>query len=313
MSNKGDSELRYRSLDTNLLVMLDILLDTTSITQTGEIMGLTQPTISSALGRLRQHFGDELLVTAGRNNVPTPLGRRLRDPLKELLARTDALISLRSGFDPATDTRRFSVLASDYVTATFGIELIRSVTTAGPSLAVELDTIRPGSLPRFERGEIDIAIVPQYIAFADHPHLTLYNEDYVAVSWTGNQEVGERMTEQDFLSARHVSYKSWQTRRPYFEECLVERGVKRNVAVEAPSFTQQAELVPGTPFLATIHRRLATKLAKRLPLRILELPFELPKLPIIMQWHCHLDNDLGIQWFKDLTSALIDAENASAA
>jgi hypothetical protein len=53
------------SIDLNLLVALHSLLTERSVTKAGETIGLSQPATSAALGKLRRHFGDELLAREG--------------------------------------------------------------------------------------------------------------------------------------------------------------------------------------------------------------------------------------------------------
>ena len=73
--------MHFRQLDLNLLVALHTLLDEKNITQAGKRLHLTQSAMSGALARLRQYFGDDLLVQVGRRMVPTPLGESLIEPV----------------------------------------------------------------------------------------------------------------------------------------------------------------------------------------------------------------------------------------
>ncbi|MGK2911798.1 MAG: LysR family transcriptional regulator [Sphingobium sp.] len=293
--------MRYRALDTNLLVMLDILLDTASITRTAELLGLTQPAVSSALGRLRDHFDDELLVQIGRINRPTALAERIRDDLKDVLARTDALISLRAGFDPMTDKRHFSFVGSDYVATTFGGEILRQVALAGPRLTAHLELLGLNSIDDFERGGIDVAIFPRELAYPDHPTDELFEERFVCVIWDRHPEISDSISQEQYLNARHVVHHSVNGGRklPILDQWfLAQSSIKRQVAVRVPSFAHILPILPGTPFVATIQQRLATEMSHRFPIRILPAPFDFPPLRIVMQWHRHLDKDIGVQWFR---------------
>ncbi|MEI8633520.1 LysR family transcriptional regulator [Vibrio sp. PP-XX7] len=64
--------MRLEKLDLNLLVVLESLLETQSVSQTAQELNVSQPTISAALKRLRAYFDDELLIPAGRVMMPTP-------------------------------------------------------------------------------------------------------------------------------------------------------------------------------------------------------------------------------------------------
>ena len=56
----------FHNFDVRLLVALDALLTEKNVTRAGERLHLSQPATSIILARLRQYFGNELLVPAGR-------------------------------------------------------------------------------------------------------------------------------------------------------------------------------------------------------------------------------------------------------
>ncbi|OXH87846.1 hypothetical protein CA831_19435, partial [Burkholderia multivorans] len=50
------------ALDLNLIPYLVALDDTRNVSRAGELLGVSQPRVSTALGRLRAYFGDPLFV-----------------------------------------------------------------------------------------------------------------------------------------------------------------------------------------------------------------------------------------------------------
>src|SRR5215813_13766547 len=99
--------MHFEQLDLNLLVALDALLRERSITAAGVRVHLTQSAMSGALSRLREFFGDELLVQVGRKMVPTPLGESLEQPVRAILLQVKSTINSLPQFDPATSNRHF--------------------------------------------------------------------------------------------------------------------------------------------------------------------------------------------------------------
>jgi DNA-binding transcriptional LysR family regulator len=51
--------MRFQRLDLNLLVALDVLLSEKSVSLAADRLCLSQSATSSALGRLRDYFGDD--------------------------------------------------------------------------------------------------------------------------------------------------------------------------------------------------------------------------------------------------------------
>ena len=69
--------MRFKGLDLNLLVALNGLMETRSVSRAAERLHLSQPAMSAALGRLRDYFGDELLVLQGKRMFPTAYAEAL--------------------------------------------------------------------------------------------------------------------------------------------------------------------------------------------------------------------------------------------
>ena len=92
--------MNLASLDLNLLVSLDALLQERSVTRAAARMGLSQPALSASLARLRRHFGDELLTRVGNEYRLTPLAVQLRDLARLALSRRRAGLRRPDGVRP---------------------------------------------------------------------------------------------------------------------------------------------------------------------------------------------------------------------
>ena len=82
--------MRFNKLDLNLLVVLDSLLTTRSVSRTAERLFLSQPATSLSLSRLRAYFEDDLLVAVGKTQVLTPLAADMIKPVRDVLLRDRA-------------------------------------------------------------------------------------------------------------------------------------------------------------------------------------------------------------------------------
>lgn len=74
-----------RNIDLNLLPVLDALLRHRSVTLAARELDMSQSAVSTALGRLRETLGDQLLVRTGRGMLPTPRASRLAEPVASIL------------------------------------------------------------------------------------------------------------------------------------------------------------------------------------------------------------------------------------
>src|SRR5829696_6453088 len=112
--------MNLSNLDLNLLVPLDALLRERSVTRAAASLGLSQPSLSSSLARLRRHFQDELLTRVGNSYELTPVAVQLRKRTEAALVGVERAFATEPGFDPATSQREYRIVASDYPMAVLG-------------------------------------------------------------------------------------------------------------------------------------------------------------------------------------------------
>jgi DNA-binding transcriptional LysR family regulator len=96
------------SVNLNLLVALDALLEERSVTRAARRAGVTQPAMSNSLSQLRSLFGDPLFSRHAHGLEPTPRALALAEPIRQGLRLFGAALSPPS-FDPETASRRFVV------------------------------------------------------------------------------------------------------------------------------------------------------------------------------------------------------------
>lgn len=292
--------MNFHRLDLNLLVALDALLLERSITQAGRRIHLTQSAMSGALARLREFFGDELLVQVGRKMVPTPLAESLTQPIREILLKVQSTIETRPGFDPASSQRLFTLMMSDYVSMVVMNEVVRHVESVAPHVRFELISNNVDApIEVLDRADVDILIMPQNFISESHPRETLFDDEYCCVVWKDNPLVGDTLTLDQYFELGHVVVKFGVSRAPTIDERVIS-ALERNRRVEviAMSFSAVPVYVVGTRRIATIHRRLAEAYTKYLPLKVLQPPIEFPHVTQAMQWHKYFDQDPGTVWLR---------------
>lgn len=292
--------MHFNQLDLNLLVALDALLTERSITEAGRRTHVSQSAMSGSLARLREYFEDELLVQIGRKMVPTALGDTLAEPVREILLKIKATVDTKPGFDPASSTRRFSLMMSDYVSTVLMNEVVQHAESLAPHVSFEIvsnDMVNPGDA--LERGDIDLLIMPQDFLSKNHPEEVLFSDDYACIVWEGNSVVGESLSREDYLRLGHVSMQFGRGRIPLIDEWFLSRlGVNRRVEVLTMSFSSLPQYIVGTHRIGTTHRRMARHYSRYLPLRVVPCPYEMPSLVEAMQWHKYFSSDPGITWLR---------------
>lgn len=296
------SSNRLRRLDLNLLIALEALLSMRNVTAAASRLFVTQPSMSGSLARLREHFGDPLLVPVGRRMELTPLGEMLLEPVREALEKIESAISIRPEFDPATARRHFQVCASESTVLTLLTEVIRRVEQRAPGVTLELLPADPAQMEeRLNRRELDFAFLVEHLALPDHPRALVIHDTFHCIVWSGNRRVRKHLSLEQYLALGHAVTRYGFDRRPGFENYTLERmGLKRRVEVTCTTPALLAPLVVGTQRIATVPTRLALLQEQHLPLKLLTPPLDLPPLRIAMQWHRSREGDGATRWLRDL-------------
>lgn len=296
--------MRAEHTDLNLLVALDALLREESVTRAAHRLSIGQPAMSASLARLRRLFNDPLLVRSGRAMVPTPLARSLAVPVRSLLDGVEELLARRPDFDPATAHRSFAVIATDYVTLVLLRHVIGTLGAEAPGVQVRIRPLNRSYREELEHHEADLLILPREVdaGVLRHPHRTLFTERFVCVTWSGNREVGGRMTREAFCRLPHLAYAP-EPLPSLAELALSALGVVRDIEVTTQSFVLAPFLVRGTRLVAVVHERVAQALAEAADARIWELPFDLQPVTEVMYWHPRAEDDAGHRWLRDRIAA----------
>lgn len=290
--------MRFKGLDLNLLQALDLLLEENHVSRAADRMHVTQPAMSGALTRLRQYFGDPLLLQHGKRMIPTPHALRLRPKLKQVLGEIDTLIAQLSQFDPSTADRRFLIGTSDYVITVIFAQLIPKLAKIAPHISFEFIQPSEAMTTQFENGELDVAIIPEYFASRSHPFERLYDENHVVVGWSENPVLSEGViSKEDFYSAGHVVVELGRVRPTSFSESHLQRDHEaRRIEIRVHSFLAAPEMVVGTNRLTVMHERLARLFEKRIDIKSVPMPFELPPMTQLLMHHETRSEDPSIQW-----------------
>ncbi|MEC3947867.1 LysR family transcriptional regulator [Sphingobium sp. HWE2-09] len=288
--------MRFERLDLNLLVALDALIEYRSVSTSAKRLFLSQPAVSGSLNRLRDFFGDDLLVQVGRQMMLTPKAEELRAPVREALMLIRAKITTPREFDPTTARRHFTIIASDYVYNVLLTDVFAQAALRSPHLAFDVLSTGKRGTEMMEQGEADILItIPQFHT-DDHPRVALFEDKHAVVAWRDGH-YGARMTHDDFYEAHHAVVLFGRDRHPAFSETFFEqRGMTRNIQLRVPTFSALAPAVLGTDRIATMYDRHAQWFARFLPLTVHRPPIDMPDVVEELQWHSLRNSDQGLQW-----------------
>ena len=284
-------------LDLNLLVVLDALFSEKSVTRAGERIHLSQSATSGALSRLREYFKDDLLVPVGRKMVLTPLAEELAQPLRELLQQAEVVIRRTPAFSPESSERRFRIVMSDYIAIVIMARALPEIQRQAPGITLQILPLRTGAL---EHGDVGPGN-PAETDSCQRPSLGTAVRRRVRVHCVREEQTDQAIV----IRARLLAPESRGCPLRGTTGCAV---AGRNVHGAAR---------PGTPDRSRggrIHAAAATDpgndthrddpaaagriLCRQMPLKIVKLPKQLPKLQEVMQWHAFRNSDPGLVWLR---------------
>jgi DNA-binding transcriptional LysR family regulator len=299
--------MNLRGLDLNLLVILDALLTEQHVTRAGERINLSQSATSDALAKLRNFFGDQLLIKDGRQMVMTPLAKNLAVSVREALLYIQGSIATKAEFNPATSDHIFKIMASDYMLTILMPKALQYLKENAPHVKLDVREISNSYLEELKRGEFDLIIHPFYYAIGGYPKEVFYEDSFSCAVWTGNKLVGDTISIDEYLELGHITVRFGKDRLPGYEEFhLIQHGFKRHVEITAPLYTLIPTFLMGTNRIAALPTTLARYYATHLPIRVIPFPTELPPFVEVLQWNKFSNNDPGTNWLRGVLQIIIN-------
>lgn len=287
------------SFDLNLLVVFDALMRERSVTRAGAAVGLSQPSMSNALSRLREQCSDPLFVRSREGMQPTALALRLAGPVQRALAMLRESLEGEVAFDPASSDRTFRLLLSDVGEIVILPRLIRHLEKVAPMMSV-----RSVQLPRdrhrdaLEAGDVDLAIVRDVRPDAGLLREHLYDDRYVCLVRKGHPQIGSRMSLKKFLAASHIAVEMPGAGPGMFEQMLNAHRLHCRIALTVPHYLVAPLIVAKTDLLVAVPEEIIPELPRPLAVRSLPLPFDPGGIQVHQYWHRRFDADPASRWLR---------------
>ena len=283
-------EVHLRQVDLNLLSTLYALLEERHVTRAAKRCFLSQPAMSRSLERIRDTFGDELLIRTGRIYERTVRGEWLLRELESLLPRLEALVR-GEPFNPAQSRERLRVALTDNGSIALLPALTQRIRTAAADITLEIIAWHDRSFEDVEAGKIDLALSP---LAAPSPLETerLFKEDFVCLVGADHKLRSRRFTLKQYLELSHVAVGTLD--RP-----LADLGLRRRVALSVPFLVPAVAAVAGSDLVLTLPRKLAKAVAAMANVRFVEPPPEIKSFQYFMVWHPRLTAEPAQVWFRE--------------
>jgi DNA-binding transcriptional LysR family regulator len=293
----GGAELRR--FDLNLLVALHALLYFRNVTRAAEHVGISQPAMSRELRQLRQLFGDPLLVRVGREYRLTTLARDLAEPLGQVIASIEQAVAQRPSFDPAAETRSFTIGMTDYGVLLLLHPLIQRLGAEAPHISLHHHPTEADPAEMLNAGRADLVLEPREYLAPGFPSQVLLEDRWVCAVWSGHPEVGKLLTREQFERLPRLAFGVGRSGPTSTAELHYQRlGVAGTVKTTVNSFALLPFLLHGTRLVALVQQRLAQRLQGVSDIRLIDPPVSIPPLVVTMFWSSVNDADPAHAWLR---------------
>jgi DNA-binding transcriptional LysR family regulator len=250
--------VRLRRLDLTLLLVFAGLMRTRKATAVAAELGLTQSSVSHALRRLREAFGDPLFLRRPHGLDPTAVAVALEPPVRAAIDALQAALAGPPAFDPAAFRGTVRLGAFDSEQATLLPGLIRRAAGAAPGMRISVRGLgRGAALAALAADQLDLALGYFWDLPADFRAAPLFAEGYAVVA---RPDVPMRGLD-DYLAAPHVLVSPSGDLVGTVDRALAARGLARRVVASVPQFFPAFMVAAAAGCVATLPRRLATAVA----------------------------------------------------
>ena len=291
------SDVHLRNVDLNLLVVLYALLEERHVTRAAKRCFLTQSAMSRALNRLREMFGDALLVRSGRGYERTVRGDRVLRELESLMPRLEAIVRGEQ-FDPARSRERFRVAVTDHASVVLMPPLVEQLRARAPNVTLDASAWNDRGYEGAAAGRIDLALSAEVPPPALHAEV-LYEEDFVCLVGRAQRIRTRRFTLKQYLDLPHAIVETWESRQTPVDRPLAELGLKRHAVLRIPFFVPTILTIARTDLVLTVPRRLEKISAAIADVRVVEPPREIKGFSYFMAWHPRLTTEPAHAWFRE--------------
>ena len=295
-------------LDLNLLLVFHHLLREKRVSAVATVLGMSQPAVSSALGRLRSSLGDELFLRTQRGMEPTPYALQLAEPVATALDGLQQALNVRASFDPATSERSFTLAMTDVGEMYFLPVLMDALAGAAPGVTLNVGAVTSASLKDdMASGRTDLALglLPQLQA--GFFQQALFRQPYVCLMRESHPLAhAEGLTLSDFAAASHVRVMAAGTGHGRIDaaisETLEQQGLQRRIRLTVPNYVALGDVLGHSDLIATVPERFAQRVTSPFALTTRPLPLAVDGSAIHQFWHARLHKDPGHQWLRELVA-----------
>lgn len=294
-------EVNLRSVDLNLLVVLQQLLETRHVTRAAELLHMSQPAVSRALQRLRGTLDDQLLVRTTHGYDLSARGKELLPHLQDLMSGITQLVTPPS-FDPNSSEDVVKFYGLDLEVACFLPQLMTVIRQEAPRMRMEIRSEPRDQFEMLENGDVHFTItgISPKTNEDQYRRLLLAQTGTVCLMSADNSLAKGKLTLDKYVAASHGLVSITGLGPGMIDHHLAELGLKRHLALRLPNFMTAAEYCENSDILFVLPEIVARKIAKGRNIVLKPVPDELSSRSVSfsLYWHERHHRDPMCIWIR---------------
>lgn len=301
--------INLRKIDLNLLVIFEALYATSNTSRAAERLGMSQPAVSSALGRLREIVGDPLFVRSPRGVSPTTKAREIIQPVRDALSVIGRQLGSGETIDLGTYRRLFRIIIADPIEPIVMPSIVRTILHEAPGVEIECIQATGRYAEDIRDGSIDLACFAFPVDTSDIVVKALFPFDLVVVSRRDHPAIHKPLDAKTFRELPQIAVGRELRGLTGVDKNLVAAGAHRRTPYMAAKIWAMPPMIQRTDLIGLLPRRFAREVAANFDLDIHEVPIPLPEQHTYMLWHVNSELDPGHRWLRD---SIVQALQANA-
>ncbi len=304
------SHINIARIDLNLLKTFLAIWEFRSLTGAAEKLHLSQPATSHSLRRLREIFNDPLFIRTSSAMMPSDAAIRLYVPIASALETIENALQHHAQFEPALSDRTFRLAMSDMCSSHILPIALKELGKIAPKISFEIDQLPIDALSiALRNGDVDLAFGYLPGLSADCKNHTLFYDEYICMLRKGHLFSRQPLTMESMMKLRYIYTASNSTGHKLAENVFRKAGLNRDIAVRLPHFTSAPNIVRDTDLALILPRSIAELCNQGKECVILDLPLDIPRIPIQLHTHARFSGDNGISWLRSTLAKMFAIED----
>jgi len=280
--------------DLNLLKVFLAIHAEGSVSRAAVRLGISQPTVSHALAKLRATWRDPLFVRRAGGVTPTARADRLAAAVRQALQLLDVAASEGERYDPMRSDRTFRLYLTDIGETIFLPRLMPVLAAEAPRVRLEAHQLDHADLaPALDSGRLDIAM--GYIPSLDVERTVLLHERYVVVMRRGHPLAHLRPTRAALARLDYALVRA----HPATTRALHDLGLADRIRLSIPHFMVLPRILAETDLAAVMPSRLYAEFARMGRYVMWRPRVGMPSFDVSVHWAARYAGDPGLAWLRE--------------